>query len=93
MQVHGDDGGAVHFDAAAQQGAERAGLDRGRAGPGATSWPKPCATSPRLKVQAPVNAALTVVCEGPRQRHAAEFGVDFEVTPYGQHAIATRLDL
>jgi 2-polyprenyl-6-methoxyphenol hydroxylase-like FAD-dependent oxidoreductase len=42
-------------------------------------------------VDAPVAAALTVVCEGRASRTRAEFGVHFDVTPYAQHAIATRL--
>ncbi|MCW5322477.1 hypothetical protein D8B25_08695 [Verminephrobacter aporrectodeae subsp. tuberculatae] len=42
-------------------------------------------------VAAPVSAALTVVCKGRSSSTRAEFGVDFERTPYAQHAIATRL--
>jgi len=42
-------------------------------------------------VDAPVAAALTVVCEGRASSTRAEFGVNFDVTPYAQHAIATRL--
>ena len=41
---------------------------------------------------APVAAPLTVVCEGRASRTRAELGVEFEVTHYPQHAIATRLD-
>ena len=40
---------------------------------------------------APKNAALTVVCEGKASRSREEFGVQFLATPYGQTAIATRL--
>ncbi|MGA0571827.1 FAD-dependent monooxygenase [Variovorax sp. VNK109] len=48
---------------------------------------------PQIEVVAePVRAALTVVCEGKSSRTRDEFGVDFEVTPYAQHAIATRLE-
>ncbi len=36
-------------------------------------------------------APLTVVCEGKASRSRAEFGVQFQVKPYGQTAIATRL--
>jgi ubiquinone biosynthesis UbiH/UbiF/VisC/COQ6 family hydroxylase len=39
----------------------------------------------------PVPASLTVVCEGRASRTRSEFGVEFEVTAYEQHAIATRL--
>ena len=43
-------------------------------------------------VDAPVDAALTVVCEGRASRTRAELGVEFDTVPYPQHAIATRLD-
>ncbi len=36
-------------------------------------------------------ADLTVVCEGKASSTRAEFGADFDVTPYPQQAIATRL--
>lgn len=36
-------------------------------------------------------ASLTVVCEGKASSTRSEFGVDFEVTPYPQRAIAARL--
>ena len=36
-------------------------------------------------------AALTVVCEGKASLSRAEFGVEFEVMPYNQRAIAARL--
>ena len=42
-------------------------------------------------VKEPVEAALTAVCEGRASSTRTEFGVDFSVTPYFQHAIATRL--
>jgi ubiquinone biosynthesis UbiH/UbiF/VisC/COQ6 family hydroxylase len=42
-------------------------------------------------VPEPVPAALTAVCEGRASHTRSEFGVDFEVTAYEQHAIATRL--
>ena len=91
MEVFGDKDGAVHFDAAAQ-GAE------------ALAWivdvpaleqrlAEAVRYQPQVEVvQAPVNAALTVVCEGRASSTRAEFGVDFDVTPYTQHAIATRLE-
>ncbi|NMM86902.1 ubiquinone biosynthesis protein UbiH [Rhodococcus sp. SRB_17] len=90
MQVHGDQGGEVSFDAAAQ-------------GVPALAWIVDVpALEARLAdavryqshielVHAPVPAALTVVCEGRASRTRAEFGVDFDATPYPQHAIATRL--
>ncbi len=90
MQVHGDDGGAVHFDASSP------------ASPALTWIVDVPALETRLTeavryqplievVDAPVPAKLTVVCEGRASRTRAEFGVDFAVTAYPQHAIATRL--
>ncbi len=90
MQVLGDRDGAVHFDAADQ------GVD-------ALAWivdvpalearlVEAVRYQPQVEiVDAPVSAALTVVCEGRASSTRAEFGVDFDVTPYAQHAIATRL--
>ena len=90
MQVQGDQGGLVQFDAAAH-GVE------------ALTWIVDVpALEARLReavryqpqvevVDAPVPAALTVVCEGRASTTRDEFGVNFQVTPYGQHAIATRL--
>lgn len=90
MQVHGDLDGSVYFDASAQQ------VD-------ALAW---IVDVPALEarlgeavryqplvevVDAPVDAPLTAVCEGRASRTRAEFGVEFSITPYGQHAIATRL--
>ncbi|GKT20209.1 FAD-dependent monooxygenase [Acidovorax sp. SUPP3334] len=90
MQVHGDQGGEVTFDAA-RQGTE------------ALAWIVDVpALEARLAdalrfqpqaewVEAPVPAALTVVCEGRASRTREEFGVNFSTMPYGQHAVATRL--
>lgn len=90
MQVHGDQGGEVTFD------AERQGTE-------ALAWIVDVpALEARLAdalrfqpqaewVDAPVPAALTVVCEGRASRTREEFGVDFATMPYGQHAVATRL--
>ena len=90
MQVHGDLDGRVQFDAAAQ------GVD-------ALAWivDVPALEShlaqavryqPHVElVDTPVAAALTVVCEGRASSTREEFGVGFEVTPYPQHAIATRM--
>jgi 2-polyprenyl-6-methoxyphenol hydroxylase-like FAD-dependent oxidoreductase len=48
---------------------------------------------PQIELLAsPAPAALTVVCEGRMSSTRAEFGVDFEVTPYAQHAIAARIE-
>ena len=90
MQVQGDQGGAVQFDAQAQ------GVD-------ALAWivdvpalearlAEAVRYQPQVEViDAPAPAALTVVCEGRASSTREEFGVNFEVTPYPQHAIATRL--
>lgn len=90
MDVQGDMGGQVHFDAALQ-GVE------------ALNW---IVDVPALEAQLaaavryqpmvevvskPVAAELTVVCEGKHSRTREEFGIDFAVTPYHQTAIATRL--
>jgi len=46
-------------------------------------------------VDAPQAASLTVVCEGrssaTRDKFGDEFGIDFDITPYGQRALATRV--
>ena len=90
MQVQGDQDGCVHFDAA-PQGVE------------ALAWivdvpamEERLAQAVRFQplvemVDSPVAAPLTVVCEGRASTSRAEFGVHFDVTPYAQHAIATRV--
>ncbi len=42
-------------------------------------------------VQAPVKAALQVVCEGQKSTSRNEFGASWTVKPYGQSAVAARL--
>lgn len=91
MRIWGDDGGEVNFSAASQ-GAE------------ALAWIVDVqALQARLAdavryqpliepLQAPApDATLTVVCEGKASATRAELGIDYDVTPYHQHAIATRL--
>ena len=90
MWVQGDQDGEVHFDAAAQ-------------GVPALAWIVDVpALEARLQdavrfqpqvelVQAPVQAALTVVCEGRASRTRSELGAEFDITPYPQHAIAARM--
>ncbi len=90
MQVKGDDGGELNFNAADLQV------------PGLT-W---IVDVPVLEAQlgdavrfqplitvleAPQPATLTVICEGKASRTRAEFGIDFQVTPYPQTAIAARV--
>ena len=90
MHVRGDDGGEVNFRAADQ-------------GTPALAWIVDVAALQTRLVEAirfqplieeltePQGAALTVVCEGKTSRTRAEFGVEFDVTPYGQRAIAARV--
>ncbi|MES2879631.1 MAG: FAD-dependent monooxygenase [Pseudomonadota bacterium] len=90
MQVKGDDGGEVNFSAAELKV------------PGLT-WivdvpvlEAQLAEAVRFQPQielldAPQPAALTVICEGRTSRTRAEFGIEFNVTPYAQTAIAARL--
>lgn len=90
MKVSEDLGGEVNFDAV-ESGTE------------ALTWivdvpvlEAQLADAVRFQPQiellaAPAAAALTVVCEGRMSSTRAEFGVDFEVTPYAQHAIAARV--
>jgi 2-polyprenyl-6-methoxyphenol hydroxylase-like FAD-dependent oxidoreductase len=91
MRVHGDEGGAVSFDADTQ------------AVPALAWIVDVAALQQRLgealryqplveRLDAPQPAALTVVCEGRTSATRAEFGVGFHVTSYGQRAIAARLD-
>lgn len=90
MEVHGDRDGQVRF-AAQEQGAE------------ALNW---IVDVPALEtllsdavrfqplitvVEAPVDAALTVVCEGKASQTRDELGVEFDVAAYGQTALATRV--
>jgi 2-polyprenyl-6-methoxyphenol hydroxylase-like FAD-dependent oxidoreductase len=43
------------------------------------------------RVDQPVDAALTVICEGKNSVTRQELGIDFDALPYAQHAIATRV--
>lgn len=90
MEVQGDDGGLLRFDAPLQE-------------TGALAWivdlpalqarlAEALRYQPQVELlDAPRPAALTVVCEGRASATRAEFGVGFEVTPYPQRAIAARL--
>jgi 2-polyprenyl-6-methoxyphenol hydroxylase-like FAD-dependent oxidoreductase len=91
MEVHGDDGGHVHFSAADE------GVD-------ALAWivdvepllarlHEAVRFQPQVELLAePRPAALTVVCEGRASSTRAEFGVDFNAASYPQRAIAARLE-
>ena len=90
MQVKGDDGGMVNFSASELKV------------PGLTWIVDVPALEARLaeavrfqaeieRLDAPQPAALTVICEGRASSTRSEFGIDFDVTPYPQTAIAARL--
>jgi 2-polyprenyl-6-methoxyphenol hydroxylase-like FAD-dependent oxidoreductase len=91
MQVWGDDGGEVNFDAARQ----------GRGTP--LAWIVDVAAleaqlaaavryQPQIEVlDQPPPATLTVICEGKASATRAAWGVDYDVHPYAQSAIATRM--
>lgn len=95
MEVHGDQGGALSFDAQA----------------GATPPLNWMVDVPALQArlaealrfqsmvevftppQAAPKAALTVVCEGKRSRTRAEYGLAYTAKHYPHHAVAARLRL
>lgn len=88
MEVHGDDGGLVHFDAGSAPALawivdvpalEQRLADALRFQPLVTTLP------------APQPATLTVVCEGRDSSTRAGLGIEYDVQPYGQHAVAARL--
>ena len=91
MQVWGDQGGEVCFDAASQ-------------GVGSLAWivdvpalearlSEAVRFQPQVEVvTAPVPALLTAICEGRASTTRSELGVEFDVTAYPQHAIAMRLE-
>ena len=90
MQVLGDDGGEVVFNAADTHSE-------------ALAWIVDVPTLQAQLAQAtqfqpqiqpfttPQTATLTVVCEGKTSQSREEFGVEFDVAPYTQRAIAARL--
>lgn len=91
MEVHGDQDGAVRFSAQAERvpalawivdvpALEQRLAEAARYQPGITLLTQPEA------------APLTIVCEGRASATRAEFGVDFDIVAYGQHAVAARLD-
>ncbi len=88
MRVWGDDGGFTHFESPTSEGltwivdvpvleAQLSDAVRYQAEITPLSAPKP--------------AALTVVCEGRASATRDELGVNFEVLPYQQHAVAARV--
>ncbi len=101
MQVHGDAGGQVQF------GAAQAGIDAGANSLAAQDQPLAWIANatdllqsldqalhyrPQVeRLTAARDAALTVVCEGKASHTRAALGVDWQVQPYSQHAVAARL--
>jgi 2-polyprenyl-6-methoxyphenol hydroxylase-like FAD-dependent oxidoreductase len=90
MEVVGDNGGLLHFEAAGQ-------------GVAALNWMVDVpALEARLaqavefqglieRVDAPRPAPLTVVCEGRASTSRSGWGLVYDQKPYGQHALATRV--
>ena len=97
MQVFGDDGGRVTF------GDTEPGDPNARRADDALAWIVDLPTlEQRLsdalcyqplveQVDAPVTAPLTVICEGRMSTSRAGVNADFDASPYGQQAIATRV--
>ncbi len=93
MKVHGDAGGNVSFDASQTQSE-------------ALNWIVDVAVLEGLLADAarfqplievlhtaePPPATLTVICEGRHSRSRQMLGVDWDVQPYHQWALATRVD-
>lgn len=91
MRVRGDDGGLLDFatppgqpDAALAWIVDVPALEQQLA--------EAVRYQPQIEtVQAPVSAALTVICEGQKSASRNEFGVQWTIKPYAQKAVAARL--
>jgi 2-polyprenyl-6-methoxyphenol hydroxylase-like FAD-dependent oxidoreductase len=91
MRVWGDDGGQLDFsappanpDAALAWIVDVPALEQQLA--------EAVRYQPQIEtLEAPVKAALTVICEGQKSTSRNEFGVQWIVKPYPQKAIAARL--
>ncbi len=91
MQVRGDQGGEVCFE------ADRQGVE-------SLAWivdvpalearlSEAVRFQPQVEVvSAPVPARLTAICEGRASATRSQVGIEFDVTSYPQHAIAMRLE-
>ena len=91
MQIHGDEGGSVRFEAARQKVDALAWIVD------VPSLERQLADAVRFQsridvVTEPVKAPLTVVCEGRMSATRDALGVQYEVTRYPQVAIAARLE-
>ena len=93
MQVWGDDGGEVIFKAADTRAEALAWIVDVPALEAMLA--QATGFQPQIEmvnvVDIPHPATLTVVCEGQASAARAGFGVDFDVEPYAQRAIAARL--
>ena len=91
MQVWGDLGGEVSFDAASQGVESLAWIVDVPALESRLS--EAVRFQPQVEVvTAPVPALLTAICEGRASTTRSELGIEFDVTAYPQHAIAMRLE-
>lgn len=88
MEVHGDEGGLVRFEAGQQSAlawiVDVPALEQRL---GEALRYQPLVTL----LQEPARAPLTIVCEGRASATRAEYGVQYDVQPYGQSAVAARL--
>ncbi|RYF14980.1 MAG: ubiquinone biosynthesis protein UbiH [Comamonadaceae bacterium] len=90
MEVHGDEGGQVHFSAGAEKVPALAWIVEVE--PLQARLAEAVRYQPQVEVLSePRPAELTIVCEGRASATRAEFGVQFEVASYPQRGIAARL--
>lgn len=88
MQVCGDAGGQVQFQSSTPQGLTHI-VDV----PALEDLLKEAVDFQHSieRVSTPVQAPLTVVCEGRNSQTRQELGVQFDTLPYQQHGLATRV--
>ncbi len=98
MQVHGDDGGEVVFNASDSHTDALAWIVdvpvlEAQLAQATQFQPQieQLTTAEAAELPATLAARLTVVCEGKASSTREAFGVEFDVTPYTQRAVATRL--
>jgi 2-polyprenyl-6-methoxyphenol hydroxylase-like FAD-dependent oxidoreductase len=90
MEVQGDEGAQVSFDARTHGGDTLAWVAGAAALQGRLR--EAVRYQPGIDVlSAPAAATLTVLCEGAASAARADLGVHYDITRYGQHAIAARL--
>lgn len=90
MDVHGDEGGHVHFSAGAEKVPALAWIVEVE--PLQARLAEAVRYQPQIEVLSePRPADLTIVCEGRASATRAEFGVQFDVASYPQRGIAARL--